>query len=157
MTWEGSERLVKGSPFSLAIKHRKQKENLHLNLLVAFARVEPAGAVTLAAGFLVAGSRGEAGGALFPVNLCNTANHAGAAFSGGDLGALAADHFRGVRDGSAAGADGDGLGFFVQHGKARSTPIGVLFRVLFRVQFQGSSWRRVQCLMKNGGAVSGEQ
>ena len=70
---------------------------------------EPAGAITLAAGFLVAGSCGQAAGAFFPVDLCDAANDARAALPGGYLAALAANHFCGVGDGSAAGANGNGL------------------------------------------------
>ena len=80
-----------------------------LRLAFAVAGVEPAGAVTLAAGFLVAGSGGEAGGTFFPVDFCNAANDARAALPGSDLGALAANHFGGVGDGSAARAYGNGL------------------------------------------------
>ena len=80
-----------------------------LGLAVTISGVEPAGAVALAAGFLVAGAGGEAGGAFFPVDLGNTANDARAALAGGDLAALAANHFCGVGDGSAARANGNGL------------------------------------------------
>lgn len=80
-----------------------------MDLPLAVGEVEPAGAVTLTAGFLVAGAGGETGGAFPPVDLGHAANDTGASFAGSDLGALAADHFRRVGDGSAARTDGDRL------------------------------------------------
>lgn len=80
-----------------------------MDLALAVGEVEPAGAVTLAAGFLVAGPGSEAGWALLPVYFCHAANHARAALPGSDLAALAANHFRRVGDGSAARANGNGL------------------------------------------------
>ena len=80
-------------------------------LAATISGVQPSGAVALAAGFLVAGTGGEAGGAFFPVDFGHAANDARAALPGGDLRALTANHFRGVRHGSTAGAYGGRLWF----------------------------------------------
>lgn len=72
---------------------------------LTLADVKPASAITLAAGELAVLARTLTSGTHLPIQfICGTANHAGAALAHSDLSALAADHFCGVRDGSATRA-----------------------------------------------------
>ncbi len=81
-------------------------------LPLSVADVEPAGAVALAASFLILGSCSDAGGASLPIGFVRCAsNDAGAALACGDLGALAIDLVHGVRDGPAPRANRHGLWF----------------------------------------------
>src|SRR5215467_12629375 len=106
-----------------------------MHLPLAVADVQPAGAIALAAPFLIFGSSGNAGGASLPIGLVRCAsNDTGAALAHGDLRALAINLVHGVRDGSAARANGHGLwflarslvqlrgGFSVEHGCSQSVP-----------------------------------
>jgi hypothetical protein len=86
-------------------------------LPLAVPDVQPAGAIALAAPFLIRGSRSQAGGAGLPIGLVRRAsNDASAALARGHLCALAIDHLRRVRDSAAAGTDSHGLWFLVGHG-----------------------------------------
>lgn len=78
------------------------------------ANVEPTGAVTLSTRKLAVLSRGLTDGTNLPIRFVwRTANDARAALANGDLRALAADHFRGIREGSAARTYGYRLWFLL--------------------------------------------
>lgn len=81
-----------------------------MGLPLAVAGIKPAGAVTLAARELASLAGAFAGGACLPIELVGgAADYAGAALADGQLSALAADHFRRIGEGSAAGAYGNRL------------------------------------------------
>ena len=87
-------------------------------LSLAVADIEPAGAIALAASFLIFGPRGQAGGAGLPIDCVEGASiHSGAPLPRHNLCALPVDLVRGVGDGAAAGADGHGLCFLARHGR----------------------------------------
>ena len=93
-----------------------------MGLSLAVAHVDPTGAITLAAGELAVLARSFAGRARLPIELVGgTADYAGATLANSHLVALTADHFRGVRDGSTAGANGNRLwlqfSFLLRHGR----------------------------------------
>src|SRR5437588_545666 len=95
-------------------------------LPLAVADVQPAGAVALAARFLISRASSQAGRASLPVGfVLSAANDAGAALASRDLQTLAVDHLRGIGHSAAARAHRRGLGFL-------SASLSVLVRSLLR-------------------------
>src|SRR5437660_2488653 len=81
-------------------------------LPLAVADVQPAGAVALAARFLISRTSSQTGRASLRVGfVLSAANDAGAALASRDLQALAVDHLRGIGHSAAARAHRHGLRF----------------------------------------------